>query len=72
MALRLAGDSFSARALPPFIPPSLPRATAAGFFSGFGAVVCWTIAKAVSFMSLLERLGMSQLCPSRARLPMES
>jgi hypothetical protein len=27
-------DNLFARALPPFSPPSRPRATAAGFFSG--------------------------------------
>ena len=32
--LRFAADSFAARALPPLSPPSRPRATAAGFFSG--------------------------------------
>ena len=37
-------ESFAARALPPFSPPSLPRATAAGFF--------------FSRFMLLERLGM--------------
>ena len=38
MALRLAGDSAAARAFLPFTPPSLPKATAAGFFSGaFGS-----------------------------------
>jgi hypothetical protein len=31
--LRLAGESFAARAFPPFNPPSLPSATALGFFS---------------------------------------
>jgi len=31
----LAGDSFSALAFPLFNPPSLPRATAAGFFLVF-------------------------------------
>jgi hypothetical protein len=30
---RFLADSFAARALPPFLPPSLPNATAAGFFS---------------------------------------
>ena len=29
MAFRFAADSFSARALPPFAPPSLPSVTAA-------------------------------------------
>ena len=33
ICIRFLGDSFSARALPPFKPPNLPRATAAGFFS---------------------------------------
>lgn len=41
-------DNFLARALPPFKPPSLPRATAAGFF-------CW-------FNFLRDRLGMSHDC----------
>lgn len=34
---RLAADSFSARAFPPFCPPSRPRATAWGFFPAFGS-----------------------------------
>jgi hypothetical protein len=33
-----AAESFSARALPPFNPPSRPRATAAGFFGPFELV----------------------------------
>jgi|SRR6185437_10668299 len=33
----LLDDSFFARAGPPFRPPSLPKATAAGFFSGLSA-----------------------------------
>jgi hypothetical protein len=32
ISLRLSGDNFVALALPPFNPPSLPSATAAGFF----------------------------------------
>lgn len=42
MALRSSGVNFAALARPPFIPPSLPSATAAGFFlrggncNGFG------------------------------------
>ena len=40
---RLFADSFRARALPPFRPPNLPKATAAGFF--------------LPLMVLLERLG---------------
>lgn len=74
IALRFAGVIESARALPPFNPPSRPSVTAAGFFlwtSGGGAcfgispVACWTIENAISLMSrfggfggLLERLGM--------------
>jgi hypothetical protein len=42
MDLRLAGDSFAARALPPFNPPSLPSATALGFFS----CVAWATTEA--------------------------
>jgi len=37
IAFLRSGDNFSARAFPPFTPPSFPRATAAGFF--FGLVV---------------------------------
>src|SRR5919112_4517047 len=33
ISLRCSAVSFSARALPPFFPPSLPSSTAAGFFS---------------------------------------
>jgi hypothetical protein len=54
--------SFAALAFPPFNPPSLPNATAAGFLAGFAPpwlVACGTTANAVSFMSLLERLGMT-------------
>jgi hypothetical protein len=35
MLLRSSLESFSALALPPFNPPSLPRETAAGFLTGF-------------------------------------
>ena len=38
-----SGESLAARALPPLRPPSLPKATAAGFFS-------------LTFL-ILERLG---------------
>lgn len=40
MAIRLRSFavSASARALPPFNPPSLPNATAAGFFFNFVAM----------------------------------
>jgi hypothetical protein len=37
MALRLAGESASALAFPPLVPPSFPSATAAGFFPAFGS-----------------------------------
>lgn len=54
-------DSFFARATPPFNPPSLPRLTAAGFFSRgcTGSVVdILTISAASWFASrLLERFG---------------
>jgi hypothetical protein len=45
MALRSAGESLAARALPPFKPPSLPNATAAGFFSDLGSVSLITSCK---------------------------
>jgi hypothetical protein len=67
ISARLRGESFSARALPPFDPPSLPSATAAGFFddsrrpapsmtaaplsSEDRPVASWTIAKAIWLMS---------------------
>jgi len=49
ISLRFLGVRLAALALPPFNPPSLPSATAAGFFSGTGAcpVDCWTMLKAV-------------------------
>src|SRR5260370_945183 len=37
MALRFAGDNFSALALPPFLPPMRPRATACGFLPASGS-----------------------------------
>ena len=37
ISLRLVAERLSALALPPFSPPSLPRATAAGFLAGAGA-----------------------------------
>lgn len=53
--------NFAALAGPPFLPPSLPSATAAGFFSrAFSEVISWTMDAASSFGSdgFLERLGM--------------
>lgn len=35
LAVLSAADNFAARAFPPFIPPSRPRATAAAFFAFF-------------------------------------
>lgn len=68
ISLRFLAERLAARALPPFNPPSLPNATAAGFLAGMGGdtgmvcpVDCWTMLKAVSFKSLLERLCMGQL-----------
>lgn len=57
--------SLAARIFPPLSPPSLPRATAAGFFSlGFWPVASRTTESASSFGSFgrgfLERLGMRQ------------
>jgi hypothetical protein len=39
ISLRRLAESFFALALPPFNPPNLPRATAAGFFSGLASPV---------------------------------
>jgi hypothetical protein len=64
ICLRRLFEREAALALPPFNPPSLPNATAAGFLAGVVAICpvdCWTMLKAVSFKSLLERLGMWQL-----------
>lgn len=60
IAFRLVGDSFWARAFPPFNPPRRPSATAAGFFVPFPFVLCATIAAAIWFMSF----GMKPLCLS--------
>jgi len=79
ISVRLDFESAAALALPPFNPPNLPRATAAGFFSGFGAGgggFCFearsTTEKAVSFISLLERLGMVQICTDSEATQVES
>jgi hypothetical protein len=51
------GVNLFALALPPFNPPSLPNATAEGFFSGLGfssdSIVLDTILVAIRFMSSL-------------------
>lgn len=59
IAFRFFGESFSARAFPPFSPPSRPNATAAGFF-GAVPVLFATIAAAIWFTSL----GITRLCLS--------
>ena len=60
-SLRSSGVIFLARALPPASPPSLPRATAAGFFPS--PVASSTMLAAMTFTSwdwrLLERFGMA-------------
>src|ERR1044072_6592486 len=71
LSARASGDKAAARAFPPFCPPSLPRATAAGFLAGWPAssvgaalVASWTIAQARRFRSvdfgLRERSGIGQ------------
>jgi hypothetical protein len=75
ISLRFLAESDSALAFPPFNPPSLPNATAAGFFAGTGVacpVDCWTILKAVWFKSVLERLGMAQLCADSGKIQVKS
>jgi hypothetical protein len=57
IALRFLADSFAALAFPPFSPPMRPRATAAGFFSGFS-----------SDSLMLERLGMAGVSQKTIRL----
>src|SRR5580658_4685983 len=62
-----------ALATPPLSPPSLPSATAAGFFAEAVPVDCWTMLNAVSFKSdLLERLGMKQHPLSSCRIQVQS
>lgn len=43
----ISTESAFALAMPPFNPPSLPKATAAGFFSGLGVSGggCWPVAR---------------------------
>ena len=76
---RRSGDSLLARAVPPRFPPSLPSATAAGFFclgSGVGLSAASPVAiSTISFASwfaslgrLLERLGISHRRPIRFAL----
>jgi hypothetical protein len=75
----------AARAFPPFIPPSLPRATAAGFFSSAGEAgavalgegnscpvlnaTMWAASWFGSRGSLLERLGIPHRATPANRLP---
>lgn len=80
ISLRCSGVSFSARALPPFLPPSRPSSTAAGFLLSFGSgsgssLMDWaTMAAAIEFRSrgLLERFGTTThgTLPARVRLPL--
>jgi hypothetical protein len=74
---RFSSESFLALALPPFKPPSLPSATAAGFLAGAGdgaacPVDCCMILKAVWFKSVLERLGMAQHCADSGKIQAQS
>ena|SRR2546422_5435187 len=81
ICLRLLPDSLSARAFPPFRPPSLPSATAAGFFcdsSDFGvsgspiaSSMTWRAKRFGSDgrLSLLERLGISQYAMTGSEFP---
>jgi len=67
IAFRLAAESLAALAFPPFAPPSLPSATAAGFLPTFGSSsgfpsVCSPMAFTAKSWSLLERLGMIRSC----------
>lgn len=73
MAFRLSGESFAALAFPPLAPPSLPNATAAGFFPALGfssgvPSICSPMAFSTTLSaftaksrSVLERLGMNQV-----------
>jgi hypothetical protein len=58
ISLRCFDVSFPALDLPPFGPPSLPRATAAGFLSY--RVDLLAISEANTFTALLERSGILQ------------
>ena len=60
MLFRLPGLNALALALPPLSPPSLPKATAAGFFSRGSPVASWTMlmARELGSDGFLERLGM--------------
>jgi hypothetical protein len=49
MALRCSLDSFAALALPPFIPPNFPKATAAGFFVHSWSGSAGAVAEALAF-----------------------
>lgn len=78
---RRRAERLSARACPPFRPPSLPRATAAGFFvapdssgdpSSFSPIACSTTRRAVTVKSCAgpSRLGLlERLGMSHHRTP---
>lgn len=76
ISFRFSADKLLALALPPLRPPSFPKATAAGFFFGFGRttgsgwpVLLLTILAAIwlASLALLERLGILQLCAQAIR-----
>ena len=52
ISLRFFEDSFLALAGPPFNPPSLPRATAAGFFSLVGVRVGSSLSSCVASVTI--------------------
>lgn len=63
ISLRRSGESFSALAFPPFIPPLRPKATAAGFFPLWDSespIASSTTRRAFCATSLLlDRLGIA-------------
>jgi hypothetical protein len=73
IAVRSLADSILALALPPFCPPSRPRATACGFFPASGGSSgvpsrCSPMARSTTLRatvtkswSLLERVGINKL-----------
>jgi len=76
ISLRSSDVNFAARALPPFMPPSLPSATAAGFlglrgncmvfafgFKGAPIAVSTTLSAFCAVSPLLERVRMVSIMP---------
>src|SRR4051812_25141431 len=77
MALRFAGDSAAARALPPLAPPSLPNATAAGFFSrsagaGGALPVAVSTMNLASWLTSRGRFGLDIVAVCRVNLARSS